>query len=36
VASSDDLYWEEYKQGREDALIDLEFDYWGNLSKLRR
>jgi len=24
VASSADLYWEEYKQGREDALIDLE------------
>lgn len=23
VASSDDLYWEEYKQGREDALKDL-------------
>lgn len=22
VASGDDLYWEEYKQGREDALID--------------
>lgn len=22
VVSSDDLYWEEYKQGREDALID--------------
>lgn len=27
VASSADLYWEEYKQGREDALIDLEFNY---------
>lgn len=26
AASSDDLYWEEYKQGREDALLDLESD----------
>jgi len=23
VASSDDLYWEEYRQGREDALIGI-------------